>query len=62
MPDMKIQFHLSSETPFADLMLHPEKVEAVLKAAKKARINFTPPGTANRSPGSHAKSRMSGAR
>lgn len=59
---MKILFQLSSETPFADLMLHPEKVEAVLKAAKKTKTNFTPPGTSNRSPGNHAKSRMSGVR
>ena len=59
---MKNTFSLSREMPFADLMLHPEKVDAVLKSAKKTKANTASEATSSRGFGHHAKSRMSGNR
>ena len=59
---MKNMFSLSNETPFADLMLHPEKVDAVLKSFKKTKSQFAPSGQPSRSSGQPAKSSMAGTR
>ena len=40
----------SSETPFADLMLHPEKLEAALKTAKRENGAFDSARTFSKSP------------
>jgi len=59
---MKTMFSLSRQMPFADLMLHPEKVDAVLKAAKKTKTNTASEATSSRCFGHHPKSKMSGNR
>jgi hypothetical protein len=59
---MKTMFSLSHQMPFADLMLHPEKIEAALKATKKIKTHPAPAATPGRNFGHHAKAGLTGNR